>query len=67
MSRPMDEKERFFRLLDANRRKVTIRFIYKKANKYIKKKKKLRIERDLINGLIEDYEKQYGVTIARLQ
>lgn len=67
MSGTMDKKEIFFGLLHETivlikRTRANV-IICKKIERYTKKKKKLLIERDLINGLIEDYEKQYVTTI----
>ena len=66
----MDEKERFFSLLNETKavmkRARKSKRLCKKAKKYIKKKQKLLVQRDLINGQIEEYEKQYGETIGRL-
>lgn len=67
----MAEKERFFKLLHEfivmSKRARASRILCKKTEKYIKKMRKLRIERDLINGMIEDYEKLSGETIGRLR
>lgn len=66
----MDEKERFYSLL--NRAKTVIKSeraikkLCKKVDKYIKHRNKLLIEKRLINAMFDEYEKQFGGKFTRL-
>lgn len=67
----MDEKERFIKLfrkaISMTIQERMLKEICKKVDKYRKHKIKLLAEKKLINNMFDEYEKQFGEKLGRLE